>query len=83
MMAVKMPCSGLTPRGDREGHRQRQRDDADRDAGADVGGEAAAVVAGERVDQARPEALQPQAAGQPSRGGRHGAAARSATLRRA
>ena len=56
MIAVKMPCSGLTPDGDREGHRQRQRDDADRQAGAAVGEEAAAVVAARIVEQARTEA---------------------------
>ena len=54
MMAVKMPAS-LDARGDGEGHGQRQRDDADRQLGADVARQQRAVVALQRVDQARAE----------------------------
>ena len=58
MMAVNRPASGLHARGDGKGHRQRQRHDAHRDAGAQVGTEALAVVALQGVEQARPEAVQ-------------------------
>ena len=77
---------GLDAAGDRERHRQRQRDDADRQAGADVGGEALSVVAGEGVDEARAESLQPHAA-QPlrwkERKRRHRVAALRSRFRRA
>jgi hypothetical protein len=53
MMAVTRPCSGLA-----YANRQRQRDDADREAGADVGGEAVAVVTAQRVNQARAEGVE-------------------------
>ena len=52
-MAVIRALLWLEARGDRKGHRQRQGDDADRDAGADVGQRAVAVVAAQRVNQAR------------------------------
>jgi hypothetical protein len=37
------------PDGDRERHRQRQRDDADDRAGEEIGSEGTRVVAGERL----------------------------------
>ena len=46
---------GLDARRDRKRHGQWQRDDADSDAGAEVGDEAGAVVVLERVEQARAE----------------------------
>ena len=58
MMAVKSPGLGLDARGDGKGHGQRQRHDAHRDTGAEVGHEALPVVTGQRVEQARAEAVQ-------------------------
>ena len=55
MMAVHRPASGLRPGGDGEGHGQRQGDDADREAGAQVAQEALAVVAAQGVEQAGTE----------------------------
>ena len=49
---------GLDAAGDRERHRQRQGDDADGEAGAEVGGEALPVVAGEVVDETRSKGVQ-------------------------
>jgi hypothetical protein len=46
----------LHARCDRERHRERKRDDADRHAGAGIGEEPAAVVAGDRIEQPRAEA---------------------------
>jgi hypothetical protein len=61
---------GLDAGGDREGHRQRQRDHADRDAGGGVAGEVTAVVAAQRIDEARAEDREIE----PRRAARDGAA---------
>ena len=49
---------GIDARGDGEGHGQWERNDADGDAGADVGRQVAAVVVLQRVKQPRAERMQ-------------------------